>query len=155
MLHIVTLEENEAHWAQSNHSEFTHLCDFLWQIQSRLANQRSITTSLRVGSLTDFNLHNGQMLRMPGLERVPFHPQSRLDRFMDLKRARGMDFIYFIIHSPVCCTWQQPNCLSVAIIRGSLFPFQITLSAENPICLWNEKAVFICRYRPLNVTPQH
>lgn len=155
MLHMVTLEENEAHWAQSSRSEFTHLCDLLWQIQRLLANQRSITTSLRVGSLTDFNLQNGQMLRIPGLERAPFHPQSRLDRFMDLKRTRGVHFIYFMIHSPLCCAWQQANCLSVAIIRGSLLPFQITLSAENPICLWNEKTVFICRYRPLNVTLLH
>lgn len=154
MLYIVTLEENEAHWAQSSHSKFTRLCDFLWQIQSRLANQRSIT-SLRVGSLTDFNLRNGQMLRMLGLEHAPFHPQSRLDRFMDLKRTRGVEFIYFIIHSPLCCAWQRPNCLSVAIIRGSLLPFQITLSAENPICLRNGKTVFICRYRPLNVTLLH
>lgn len=119
MLHIVTLEEDKAHWAQSSPFECTHLCDFLWQIQSRSANQRSLTTSLRVGSLTDLNLHNGQMLRMLGLERVPFHPPSRLGRFMDLKSARGMEFIYFIIHSPVCCAWQQPNCLSVANIRGS------------------------------------
>lgn len=45
---------------------------FLWLIQSRLANQRSITKLLHGGSLIGSNLHNGGALRRRGLDCVPF-----------------------------------------------------------------------------------
>lgn len=45
---------------------------FLWWIQSRLANQHSITKLLHGGSLIGFNLHNGRTLRMWGLNCFPF-----------------------------------------------------------------------------------
>lgn len=45
---------------------------FLWLIQSRLANQRSITKLLHGGSLIGSNLHNGGALRKWGLNCFPF-----------------------------------------------------------------------------------
>lgn len=101
---------------------------FLWLIQSRLANQRSITKLLHGGSLIGFNLHNGGTLRKWGLNCFSISPSRRLDRFMDLKHVRGIDFIYFIIHSLVGCTQKQASCRSVTITGGTFLPSWTTLS---------------------------
>lgn len=114
MQHIVALEENENGLDRVvlNLLIYVTFC-------GSLRTAELINALLQSFSLNGSNLHNGQTLRMPELNSSPFSPQSRLDRFMVLKQARGMDFIYFIIHSLVCCTWQQPFCQSVAIIRGT------------------------------------
>lgn len=106
MQHIVALEENEK---GLNLLIYVTFC-------GSLRTAELINALLQSFSLNGSNLHNGQTLRMPELNGSPFSPLSRLDRFMVLKQARGMDFIYFIIHSLVCCTWQQPFRQSVTII---------------------------------------
>lgn len=82
-------------------------------------------------------------------------PQSRLDRFMDLKHVRGFDFIYFIIHSLVYCTREQPSCRSVTIMRGNIFSRSgLRLLPESNLFLEWENC-FICRCGPLEVTLIH
>lgn len=59
-------------WVHLCRPEFSHLRDCV-QIQTRLANQCSITKLLHVGTLNGFNLQRGQTtLRKPGLNCVPF-----------------------------------------------------------------------------------
>lgn len=114
---------------------------FLWLIQSRLANQHSITKLLHGGSLIGFNLHNGGTLGKWGLNCFSISPSCRLDRFMDLKHVWGIDFIYFIIHSLVCCTQRQASCRSVTITGETFLLSWTMLGAGNPIYAGNEKTV--------------
>lgn len=85
-----------------------------------------------------------------------FSPPSRLGRFMDLKHARGFDFIYFITHSLVYCAREQPSCRSATITRGAHTPLVLDYAyCRNPICFLEWEKRFICRCGPLEVTRVH
>lgn len=88
-----------------------------------------------------------------------FSPRSRLDRFMDLKHARGFDFIYFIIHSLVYCareTTKLSFCDNHEGLGEGTFPLVLDYAyCQNPICFLEWENRFICRCGPLEVTLVH
>lgn len=120
---------------------------FLWLIQSRLANQHSITKLLHGGSLIGFNLHNGGTLGKWGLNCFSISPSCRLDRFMDLKHVWGIDFIYFIIHWSVAPKDKQAVGLWQS--REEHFSCPGLRSAPESNLRWEWENRFICRCRPL------
>lgn len=76
---------------------------------------------------------------------------------MDLKHARGFDFIYFIIHSLVYCA-RETTKLSFCDNHGGMWgrehflSFWTTLTARIQFVFWNEKTVSSAGVGPLEVT---
>lgn len=139
MQHIVALEGNENGLDRVvlNLLIYVTFC-------GSLRTAELINALLQSFSLNGSNLHNGQTLRMPELNGSPFSPHSRLDRFMVLKQARGMDF--YLFH------YSFPGLLHLATAVLSVGHDHMRNASialcQNPICLWNEKSVFLCRCGP-------
>lgn len=121
---------------------------FLWLIQSRLANQHSITKLLHGGSLIGFNLHNGGTLGKWGLNCFSISPSCRLDRFMDLKRVRH--WFYLFHYSFTGLLHPKTSKLSVCDNHGrNISPVLDYARCRESNLRWEWENRFICRCRPL------
>lgn len=121
---------------------------FLWLIQSRLANQRSITKLLHGGSLIGSNLHNGGALRRRGLDCVPFlsaEPIRSLYGFETCARLWFYLFHYSFIGLLRPRTTKLSFCDNHSGGEGAgrehFHSLSTTLTARIQFVFWNEKSV--------------
>lgn len=128
-------------------TEFTHLYDsfFLWLIQSRLANQRSITKLLHGGSLIGSNLHNGGALRRRGLNCVSFLSAEPIRSLYGFETCARLWF-YLFHYSFIGLLRPRTTKLSFCDNhegegREHFLSFSTTLTARIQFVFWNEKSV--------------
>lgn len=116
---------------------------FLWLIQSRLANQRSITKLLHGGSLIGSNLHNGGAPRRRGLDCVPFLSAEPIRSLYGFETR----FWFYLFHySFIGLLRPRTTKLSFCdnhegVGREHFLSISTTLTARIQFVFWNEKSV--------------